>query len=407
MQVTIYGPFHQLLPMANMPVKGALTDDQLLILSQAGIAFAGDTILAVGKFEQLVGQFSHANVHEITTPSVCLPGFIDCHTHICHGGSRARDFALRNAGTSYLEIAKQGGGIWDTVTQTRKLNIHELASGIIDRANYMRTLGISTIEVKSGYGLSVEHELDMLRAIQLANKHTAQELIPTCLAAHILPKDFKGNHQAYLNYISQELFPILQQEKLSSRIDIFVEEEAFSQQMAIDYLQKAKSFGFECTVHADQFTTGGSQVATTVEAVSADHLEVSTTQEINMLSKSNTTAVALPGASMGLGMPFTPARQLLDAGASVAIASDWNPGSAPQGNLLNQASILATYQKLSNAEVLSGITNRAAHALRKSTIGQLKPSYKANFVIFETSNYQEITYQQGRLTPSKTVIHGQ
>ena len=159
------------------------------------------------------------------------------------------------------------------------------------------------------------------------------------------PRDYDGDHQAYLKYISTELSPLLQQEALTNRIDAFIEEEAFSSSITTDYFLQAKELGFDITVHADQFSTGGSQVAVNVRAISADHLEASGAAEIELLAKSDTIATALPGASMGLGVAFTPGRKILDAGGSLAIASDWNPGSAPMGDLLMQACVLGSYEK--------------------------------------------------------------
>jgi imidazolonepropionase len=175
----------------------------------------------------------------------------------------------------------------------------------------------------------------------------------------------------------------------------------------LPYLQKAQALGFDITLHADQFTTSGSQVAINLGALSADHLEASGDIEIQNLANSNVVAVALPAASLGLGCDFTPARKLLDAGASLAIATDWNPGSAPMGQLITSASILATMQKLSNAEILAGITFRAAKALGLADRGRLQKGYLADFVLYQTNHYQQIIYQQGRLQPSEVWKNGQ
>lgn len=403
----LIGPFAQVLTMSDLPLKGALKDEQLEIKTNAGILIDKEKIQVIDDFDVLKSQNPAAEIVKTTGKKVALPGFVDSHTHICWGGTRAKDFAMRNAGKSYLDIAKEGGGIWSTVLNTRKASQEELAQIIIKRADYLLKQGITTIEVKSGYGLSVESELKMLRAIKEANQYTKQNLISTCLAAHTLPKDFDGTHQQYLESIENELFPILVEENLTKRIDAFIEEEAFDAKVTIPYFEKAKDLGFDITVHADQFSTGGSEIAVQVGAVSADHLEVSTAKEIELLANSDTVATALPGASLGLGCPFTPARALLDAGACLAIASDWNPGSAPQGNIIAQAAILASFQKLSNAEVLAGVTARAAYALRAEKFGSLIEGNQANFTIFDADNYQEITYQQGRLLPEMVYINGE
>ena len=401
MLTKIIGPFTQVLTMETLPVNGPLKDSQLPILKNAGLQIKGQRIEKVADFDKLVKEADTAAVEimEINQPMVVLPGFIDCHTHICFGGKRAQDYALRNSGATYLEIAKAGGGIWDTVQQTRLTDLPTLADLTAQRAQRHLLEGVTTLEVKSGYGLNLEAELKMLRAITRAQKDTAATLVPTCLAAHMLPKDFDGSHKEYLDWIIHSLIPEIKDEHLTNRIDIFIEESAFSTQDGLQFLGAVKSLGFDITVHGDQFTAGGSKVAVDVGAVSVDHLEVCGDAEIAYLAQSDTVATALPGASMGLGCAFTPARKLLDAGACVAIASDWNPGSAPMGDLLMQACVLGSYEKLSNAEVLAGLTYRAAHALRMEDRGVLSPGFEADFIGFETDNYQDILWHQGKMKP--------
>lgn len=408
-ELTLIGPFRELVTMNGLSLKGSIKDDQLHIINKAGIIVEGETILKVGNFEGLKSDFEQSQVKIINVgfDAVCLPAFIDSHTHICFAGSRANDFAMRNAGISYLEIAKAGGGIWDTVTKTRKATKHELVDGIKTRAQKLLQSGITTIEVKSGYGLSVEHEIKMLEAIQEARASTTSDLISTCLAAHIKPRDFEGNHQSYLEHIANDLFPILKDRGLTNRIDAFIEEEAFDGAIVSRYFEHAQSLGFDITVHADQFSTGGSKIAVEHNAISADHLEASTEIEIDMLAKSDVISVALPGATLGLGCAFTPARKILDAGGALAIASDWNPGSGPMGELITQASILATFQKLSTAEVFAGITFRAAAALGLNDRGVLAKNKKADFVIYNTKNHREILYHQGQLRPHQVWKNGQ
>jgi len=401
MQHQLIGPFTQLLPMTNLPLKGAIKDSQLTIIPNAGILLKGETIIAIDDFDKLYKSSKELKptIIKINRPQVGMPGLVDAHTHICFGGTRARDYAMRNAGSSYLEIAKAGGGIWDTVTQTRKESETALSSGIVKRANRHLLNGITTIEVKSGYGLSVAEELKMLRAIQFANQTCEVDLIATCLAAHIFPKDYAGTISDYLAEISSTLFPFLKQENLSNRIDAFIEEEAFSAEIIAPYLERAQAMGFDITLHVDQFHAGSSAVAVKYKAISADHLEASTDQEIQALAKSEVIAVALPGASIGLGCAFTPARKLLDAGAALAIASDWNPGSAPMGDLMTQAAILGTFEKLSTVEVFAAMTFRAAAALNLEDRGQLKNGFLADFISFPTNDYREVLYQQGQLKP--------
>ena len=396
---TLIGPFKQIIPMTGLALKGAIADHELEVLAEGGIVIENNLILATGNFDELKSEYPEADIQLLKGNHVCLPGFVDAHTHICFGGSRAKDYAMRNAGKSYLEIAHAGGGIWDTVTETRKASIEELTKNTIKRANRHLKNGTTTLEVKSGYGLTVDEELKMLRAIKEANKQALPELISTCLAAHMLPKDFDGSEKEYLKMISKELFPILKEENLTHLIDAFIEQSAFSADDIQAYFSKASQMNFDITVHADQFSAGGSKVAVEFNAISADHLEASTDTEIALLANSETIAVALPGASIGLGCNFTPARKLLDAGAALAIASDHNPGSAPMGDLLTQASILGTFEKLTNAEVLAGITFRAAAALKLEDRGKLEEGLLADLAVFHSDNYQDILYNQGNLKP--------
>ena len=395
----LIGPFTQIVPLSGLALKGALSDDQLLIIQNGGIITDNGIILDIGNFETLRKQNPAVYVEEIESDAVLLPGFIDCHTHICFAGNRAKDYALRIQGKTYLEIAKAGGGIWDSVTQTRNADEDLLTELLLQRVNRHLAEGVTTIEVKSGYGLSVEQELKLLRVIKAVASKTKANLVATCLAAHMVPKDFNGNQNEYLDHILNELLPVVKIENLASRVDIFIEQSAFNKAEALAYLSKAKQMGFDITVHADQFTTGGSEVAVEVGALSADHLEASTEKEIKLLANSNTVAVTLPGASLGLGMQYAPARKLLDAGACLAIASDWNPGSAPMGDLLMQAAVMSAAEKLSTAEVFAGLTFRAAKALNLTDRGYLAPGLKANFQVYPCGDYREILYNQGKLKP--------
>ncbi len=393
--------------MTGLSLKGPISDDQLPLVEEGGILVEGEKIRAIGKFDALRDRWKTVGVRYLEGNHSCIPGLIDAHTHICFGGSRANDYALRNSGKTYLEIAETGGGIWDTVTQTRKTSAPQLVKGVVKRANRHLKNGVTTLEVKSGYGLSVEEELKMLYAIQQANGEVSVDLIPTCLAAHILPKDYNGSAAQYLFEISTQLLPKLKADGLSNRIDTFIEESAFSPEEIAPYLQKAKEMGFDICVHADQFSTGGSGVAAQFNAISADHLEASTEREIELLVQSNVIAIALPGASLGLGCNFAPARKILDAGGALAIASDHNPGSAPMGDLLTQAAVLGAFEKLTNAEVLAGITYRAAAALNLGDRGRLETGYLADFSVFHTHHYNEILYNQGNLKPCMVWKNGE
>ena len=403
----LIGPFKQIVTLRNLPLRGKLSDEQLKIIENGGILIKDEKIEEVGNFEELKSKNQISEIENIEGEQICLPAFTDSHTHICFGGNRANDFAMRNAGKTYLEIAENGGGIWSSVQHTRKATEEELLKTILERINSLISQGITTIEIKSGYGLDVENELKMLRVIQKAQTFTKATLVPTCLSAHLKPRDFEGTSQEYLNYILREILPKVKAENLAKRVDIFIEKSAFLPEESKEFLLKAKELGFEITVHADQFTSGSSRIAVEVGAKSADHLEATIDEDIAFLAKSETVATALPGASLGLGEKFTPARKILDAGGILAIASDWNPGSAPMGNLITQASILATFEKLSTAEVLAGITFRSAFALSLEDRGTLEKGKKADFVTFKTDNFQNVLYQQGSLKTDSVYINGE
>ncbi|OWK99472.1 imidazolonepropionase [Kaistella haifensis DSM 19056] len=403
----ITGPFKQIVTLANLPLRGKLADEQLEIIENGGILSENGKIVDVGYFDALKKANPSAEIENILGTQVALPAFTDAHTHICFGGNRANDFAMRNAGKTYLEIAESGGGIWSSVQHTRAASEDELLKTTLERIHFLISLGITTIEIKSGYGLDVENELKMLRVIKKAQNFTKATLVPTCLSAHLKPRDFEGDNVEYLQYILNKILPKVKEENLAKRVDIFIEKSAFQPEESRNFLMKAKEMGFEITVHADQFTPGSSRIAVEVGAKSADHLEATADEDIDFIASSETVAIALPGASLGLGEKFSPARKILDKNGILAIASDWNPGSAPMGNLITQASILATFEKLSTAEVLAGITFRSAFSLGLEDRGQLEKGKKADFVAFETDNFQNILYQQGSLNAANVFVDGE
>jgi imidazolonepropionase len=356
----------------------------------------------MGLFKDLCTKYDaySPQIQHVEDDLIALPGLVDPHTHICWAGSRENDYAMRLEGKSYPEIAKSGGGIWDTVTKTRDASFEELKKLLISRADRHLKSGITTCEVKSGYALNPEGELRLLEIIRSVKEEHSIDLVSTCLAAHIKPKDFDGTTQDYLNSLAVRLLPEVRKKGLSKRVDIFVEEGAFGVREAGAYLRKAGKLGFDLIVHGEQFSAGGVSLAVRVGANSVDHLEMIGKRAIGQLAASEVVAIALPGASIGLGCRFAPARKLLDAGCCLAVGSDWNPGSAPMGDLLLQTAILGTFEKLTNAEQLSAITFRAAHALKMDDRGILKKGKIADFTGFPGRNYKEILYQQGMLKPS-------
>ena len=382
--------------MANLPERGAISDNSLEIIDDGGVVIEDGKIIEVGDFLSL--SKNNLDVREITYPCVLLPGFIDSHTHVCHYGNRSDEYAKRNSGISYQQILEEGGGIHNTMNSTSNSTDEQLTDDTLNRLKRHFQEGVLTCEVKSGYAPNLEDEVRMLRIINEIDSSNDIDLIPTCLAAHVTPKKYESSKK-YLDSIVNDLLPIIKEENLSNRVDIFIEEKAFSVTEASNFLEKIKS-DFYITAHANQFTSGGLKVGVDNGAVSVDHLEVITDQEIDYLSKSDTTGVVLPGCSLGLGIPFAPARKLLDYNCKVSIASDWNPGSAPMGDLLMQASLLGSTEKLSNAEVLAGITCRAANALSLEDRGSLENGKIADMIGFKTNDFRDILYNQGKLKPS-------
>ena len=392
----LIGPFSQIITMANLPERGAISDNSLEIIDDGGVVIEDGKIIEVGDFLSL--SKNDLDVREITYPCVLLPGFIDSHTHVCHYGNRSDEYAKRNSGISYQQILEEGGGIHNTMNSTSNSTDEQLTDDTLNRLKRHFQEGVLTCEVKSGYAPNLEDEVRMLRIINEIDSSNDIDLVSTCLAAHVTPKKYESSKK-YLDSIVNELLPIIKEENLSNRVDIFIEEKAFSITEASNFLEKIKS-DFYITAHANQFTSGGLKVGVDNGAVSVDHLEVITDQEIDYLSKSDTTGVVLPGCSLGLGIPFAPARKLLDNNCKVSIASDWNPGSAPMGDLLMQASLLGSTEKLSNAEVLAGITCRAANALSLEDRGSLENGKIADMIGFKTNDFRDILYNQGKLKPS-------
>lgn len=393
----LIGPFSQLLTMAGLPLKGPLSDSRLEVIENAGIVITDGFIEQTGQFDDL--RKTVGDVVPVTGNMTVLPGFIDVHTHICWGGSRAGDYAMRLSGKTYLEIAAEGGGIRSTVNKTRAADETLLAATTAAHANALLKQGITTIEVKSGYGLNPESELKMLRAIRAADVNSGADLVPTCLAAHIKPPDFSGSAMEYLEHIIADLLPSVKEQNLARRVDVYIDKGAFSVDEGRYYLNEAKKMGFDLIIHADQFYTGGLGLAIELNAVSADHLEATPEQDIEKLAASGVIPVVLPAASLGLGTGFAPARKILNSGASLVIASDWNPGSAPMGRLLTAAALLGAYEKLTMTETLAAFTFRAAPALRFSDRGMITPGMLADFVAFPCSDWREILYTQGAMEP--------
>lgn len=344
-----------------------------------------------------------------TKDKVVLPGLIDCHTHTTFAGSRANEFKMKLAGVSYEEIAKSGGGINSTVHAVRKSSFDELVNICIPRIKYCISQGITSLEIKSGYGLSYYDEVKLLKVIEHLNKIFPIDIIPTFLGAHTFPPEYKNDHEKYINIIKDEMIPYISQNKLAKFCDAFCETTAFSIEQVDDIFNKAKKEGLLLKLHTDQFNSiGGLDLAIKHNAISVDHLEVVKDEEIEKLSKTDIVVILLPGVSFFLNYDFAPARKLIDSGAIVALSTDFNPGSSHISNLNLIMSLASLKMKMTIEETISAVTINAAKALSiEQYCGSLEIGKKADLAIFNTTNYADIVYQVGKNLNSITVKNGE
>jgi imidazolonepropionase len=339
---------------------------------------------------------------------VILPGLVECHTHTAYAGSRANEFRMKLKGKTYEQIAQSGGGILTTVSAVRESTLNQLIQIPISRVKYFISQGVTTLEIKSGYGLDAANELKLLEAINKLKSLFAIDIIPTFLGAHTYPPEYKNNHQDYLDLIIKEMLPKIAEKKLAKFCDAFCESTAFSAEEVESIFNKAKELGFKLRLHAEQFNNiGGLELALAYEAVSVDHLEVMTEKQTFKLAPFDTVAVLLPGVSFFLDYQYAPARNLIDNGALVAISTDYNPGSSHISNLNLVMSIAAIKMKMTIEEVISAVTINAAHAvLKHRDLGSIEIGKKADFAVFDTPDYTDIVYHVGKNLNILTIKNG-
>jgi imidazolonepropionase len=335
--------------------------------------------------------------------SKIFPSFVECHTHTVYAGSRADEFELRNNGTSYTEIARRGGGILSTVRQTQSISLKELVRTSQKRVDHFLKQGVSVLEIKSGYGLDLETEVKILKAIK---KLKGPEIISTYLGAHAQPKNFSSSSD-YLNYILTTVMPVLKEQKLSHRVDIFIEKNFFEAKDAFSFLTTFKDNGFDITIHANQLShSKGVELALKVKACSADHVIHLTEKNIQQLARSNTVAVLLPTADLYMKCPYPPARRLIDAGASVALATDFNPGTCPSQDLMLVGLLARLKMKMTLPEVFKAYTVNAAKALNIDRLhGTLTKGKYANFICTQ-SDLSDFFYSPGSMPSHDLFIRG-
>lgn len=363
------------------------------LIDHAAVAWVGGTIQWVGRKQDLPSEFENEPVIDCEQRLV-VPGLIDCHTHLCFGGWRGDEFALRIAGASYQEIAAAGGGISSTVTATRAASPGELRRKAENILESMSKLGVTTVECKSGYGLDTANELKQLEVYRLLNQSQAVDLVPTFLGAHLVPAEHSHSRDTYIDMLCDELIPVIAREGLAQFCDAFVENGAFSPGEARRIFTAAVAHGLKVKLHADQLSDGGGALlAAEFGAVSAEHLEYVSEQGIEALAGSGTVAVSLPLASFYLREAYLPARKLLSAGVPVAVATDFNPGSAPSFHLPLAMTVACIHQRMTPEEVLMGATSVAARAIcAEDRVGSIQPGFQADLAIMDTPSLNQWLY---------------
>jgi imidazolonepropionase len=367
----------------DAPLRGKALGELDVIEDAYALCEDGD-IAAVGPMRDLASADS--DVQELDGRGrAAVPGLVDCHTHACFAGDRAAEFELRASGATYEQLHAAGGGILSTVRATRAAGEDGIGEALRRHGEWMLAAGTTTFEAKSGYGLDRDTELAQLRAIRAAGG------IPTWLGAHAVPPEF-GDADTYVDFALAEVLP--EAARLAEAADVFVEQGAFDADQARRYLEACDGAGLALRLHADQFTeSGGVPLAVELHARSADHLEATGAEGVRLLAASDVAAVLLPVAALFLGRPMPPARDLADAGAIVALATDFNPGSAFCASLPVAMTLACTQMRLAPAEALSACTVNAAHVLgRADRLGRIAPGYAADLLLLEAPDWRHLAY---------------
>ena len=340
--------------------------------------------------------------------NIVLPGLVECHTHLVFSGSRADEFKQKLAGIPYEEIASKGGGINKTVQSVRETSFEDLLKISSTRVENFIRQGVTTLEIKSGYGLDYENEIKLLKVINQLNNSYPIDIIPTFLGAHTFPKEFYGDREGYIKLITENMLPEISKENLADACDAFCESTAFSKEEVDLIFKKANKLGLRCKLHTDQFNSiGGIDIAISNNALSVDHLEVIEDKDISKLSDIETVAVLLPGVSYFLKHKYAPAKKLIDANAIIALATDFNPGSSNIMNISFIMSLAAIKMNLNVEQIISAYTINSAKALNLShKIGSLEIGKQADFSIYKTDNYADLIYNTAENLNIKTIKNG-
>ncbi len=382
---------------------------QLAIIEDGGIFIRGDRIEGVGRRRE-IEQLCDVETEVIEAGRrVVMPGFVDAHTHPVFGGTRANEFEQRTAGSTYREIAARGGGIRATVRATRNASLNDLIKAGKRYGDWFLRCGTTTVEAKSGYGLTTEDELKILRAIKQLNEQTPLNYVPTFLGAHDIPFEYKSRRQTYVDLLIKEMLPRVAEEKLAEYCDVFCEEDVFTTDEAWQILSAARCHGLGLRVHADQLSlSGGAKLAAELNAATADHLEHTDADGIAALKAAKVQPVLLPGSVYALGSNKYPAaREMIDAGLALVLATDFNPGSSPTPSIAMVLSLACTQMKMTPAEAITATTINAAYSLdRGDEIGSLEKGKRADFVIHNVSDYRELPYWFGVEHPWRVYAGG-
>ncbi|HEV7797551.1 MAG TPA: imidazolonepropionase [Pyrinomonadaceae bacterium] len=385
---------------------------ELSIVAGGAMLVEGERIVKVGSragIEKLI-ETGGADCEVIDAGGrIVMPGFVDAHTHPVFAGTRASEFEERAEGATYQEIAARGGGIQSTVRATREATVDELVQAGRRYADWFLRTGTTTIEAKSGYGLTLEDELKILRAIKTLDRETPLRYVPTFLGAHDVPPEYKARREQYVSLLVDEMLPRIAAEKLAEYCDIFCEEKVFTADESKKILSAARGHGLGLRIHADQLSlSDGAILAAELETVTADHLEHTDAEGIAALRSAGVQPVLLPGSVYALGSNRYPAaREMIDAGLAPVLATDFNPGSSPTPAMSMILSLASTHMKMTPAESITAATINAAYTLaRGDQIGSLEPGKLADFVVHDCEDYRELAYFFGIEHPWKVFAGG-
>lgn len=392
------------------PPRRGEASAELSIIENGSVACHEGVIVWVGPAHRLTDNVApEEEALEIDVEGrVVTPGLVDSHTHPIYSGTRQAEFALRARGADYEEIAAAGGGILNSVQRTRNASLDELIETLGRHLYTMLSLGTTTVEVKSGYGLDLETETRCLKAAAELASRWPQTIVRTFLGAHEVPAEYRGRGDEYLQYLIEEVLPIVKEQELADFVDIFCEKGVFTPEQSLHYLREASRMGFGTRIHADEFhDTGGAAVAVEAGAYSADHLLSISDENIGRLAGSGTVATLLPGTALFLGKPFPPGRKLLDAGAAVAIATDFNPGSCFCESMPFMINLAVCRCGFTIEEAVTAATINGAAALGLGdTKGALAPGMDADMIIWDLDDFRGIAYHMAIPDIADVVVAG-